>query len=499
MTKLKWHLGFMGVLCCTVYLLPATVAGQTPSGSAQPNHVVAAPRPELPPDGAAWRAIVGEKFVERTKFTIDVELDPALSVSNTHVNNTIDSTSNGGQGSGINAPMVDPGDTGFLLDGLWLFLHRDLKTNLASVITPYPGPMPTKPDFGFAVTTSYGRGCQGARMSGWDTHWFMNEPAASHPTSAAANRFNYFCTPETYLSGYLPIWQGVSFRAGRWGQGLGLEIPPNQSFTPNFFYSHSYTWEANTRQVFGFIISANVLRSPKNGYLMAEFGLNNGELTLKSPAKEPMQSFEGALRWRSPNMATWVDFNIRGGNSNIKDSKGDYEQGTYLLSPRDQMRIHYQFNVIQQFNKHWSGAIEGNYMTQAGDGKPGTVWMLSPDSKPFGGDHAISLNGKAVYAFNKKISLGTRLETFHDVNGYFLAPGDHWTDVHGGHVAKGNFNDFSIGANFSPIRNMRIRPEYRYDWTSSPVFDHQDSAVVSGAHLPKKYLDSFNMDMLVWF
>jgi hypothetical protein len=32
-------------------------------------------------------------------------------------------------------------------------------------------------------------------------------------------------------------------------------------------------------QVLGFLASANLMRSPKNGYLLAEFGVNNGEQT----------------------------------------------------------------------------------------------------------------------------------------------------------------------------------------------------------------------------
>jgi hypothetical protein len=165
------------------------------------------------------------------------------------------------------------------------------------------------------------------------------------------------------------------------------------------------------------------------------------------------------------------------------------------------MMIQHQMSLMHRFHRRWSTSIEGNYMTQAGDKRADTIWMYGGPN--FGGDHAIGLYGRLVYDINHKISVGGRLETFHDANGYFLAPLNLYGVTAGAnaglHVARGNFNDLTFGGNYNVAKYIRIRPEVRYDWSSDPIYGNMNSSVAAGTALPHKSQTTFNMDMLFWF
>jgi hypothetical protein len=412
---------------------------------------------------------------------------------------TNNDTGDGSGTGGANLPSA-PGDTGFILSDFWYFLHRDFKAaNIMPIVTPLPGPTPKKFDFSLMGEIDYGRDCQPARMAGWDTHWTVNEPAATNATFAMDNKFNFVCAPELYTQLYFPVWKGMTLRVGRWGDMLTLEIPPNPSGpNPNYFYSHSYSFLADVTQVFGWLASVNIMRSHKHGWMDFEFGSNQGNITLHSYAGTPFQNFEAALRWRSPHMTTWVDYNTRmgAGEINVNPTTGkynttDFSNGSaFIYSTKHQLRQYHELIINHEVGKHWNLTAEGNYMKQAGN----MTNTLSPFMAPFGGDVAYGVYGRAVYKFNPKFSVGGRIETLHDTQGLFLFPLDILNGPSTCFVVPGakcgNFNEFTFGANFNPTKYLRIRPEFRHDWADKKVYSRTN---------PTNSQNEFAMDLITWF
>jgi hypothetical protein len=392
-------------------------------------------------------------------------------------------------------------------------------------------------DWGFMAEVAYGRDGQPARMYGIDEYWGVNEPGALNPAAAAANRENFLWAPELYLLAYLPVYKGIVIKAGRSGQGLGFEIPPEVVNGPDYFYSHSYSFYSNTAQVLGVEASINLYRSPKHGYLSTDIWLNNGQQTAISPNGHPLENPAIALRWRSPHMSTWVDYSSRYEMANIKTNPADvtaanpygvvnnYNFGTEftVLSPRNQWRQRHDLFITHEFNKHWNAQLEGTWVKQAGDGKSDTVWCYvggeacaatyrAPVSAAFSsanyrGSHGGGVNGRVIYEFNPRLSVGTRLETYHTADGYFLLPLDVYTvEAVSGvaatalpHLSTGYFNDWTVGANYTPVKYIKIRPEARYDWNNRGAYGSGNQSVLTGASKPQKNQLILAMDLLIWF
>lgn len=483
---------------CGSFSVAQSLVSAVQSGAPEQPEMHAPPPPmEATGEGTTWRSIVGEN---KTGINVDLILDTSVSI-----NNTSDSSQHGAGGT-ANYPVGAPGDKGFELSDIWTFIHRDLKANFMPRVTPLPSPMYKKFDWGFEVDTQYGRNAQPCPMPGWDNHWGVNEPGASNPSLAAANKQNFFCTPFTEAVIYLPIFKGISITGGRYGDGLGFEIPPNPANGPNFFYSHTYAMTSQTWQVLGVLVSANVFHSQKNGYLLAEFGLNNGEQTAVSPSGNTMQSFEGALRWKSPRMNTGVAYSFRAGNGNIKtNAQGNPINSTdfgplyHLYSPVGQLRQRHNLVITHVFNRHWNAEAEGVYFNQAGDKKATTILEWPGGGPNFGGAHAAGINGRVIYQFNPRLAAGVRLETFNDPSGYWDAPLNVYSTKNGAQMSRGRFNDFTAGVNYSPVKFIKFRPEIRYDWNNNGAYGTGNASVINGTSNPQKGQLLWDMDMLVRF
>lgn len=451
-------------------LLFATGAFAADAVSGQAETPKAAKAPEPPAEGTLWRATVGEKFIKETGIKVDFFLSAGFAWNNNR--NSAASNTNGNIGNG-NYPNGEPGDTGFQLSQTQMTIHRDMATNILPRITPTPGPVPQKFDWGFEFDGVYGRDGQPCAMTGWDQHWGPNEPGATNPGLAATNRQNFLCTPNVWGSIYLPFWKGMAIEFGRMGDGLSYEIPPVVRPGPTFFWSHSYAAYTDMHQVVGVLGSVNLYRSEKNGYLAAEFGLNNGEQTLHSAAAKPMQNFSGAVRWRSPHMSTWVDYNFRFGPSNVNVNSAGVptagfaggQQVDYLVQAASgQNRQRHDFIFAHDYKK-WRFVGEGVYGKFSSDNKATTLVVApppvtlaycgKPTSCPFTGASFSSENGTINYTISPKLIAGFRIEHFNNPNSIFLWP---LTPV------QGAINDVTFGFNYNPAKYIRLRPELRYDW-----------------------------------
>jgi hypothetical protein len=415
---------------------------------------------------------VGDKFVKQTGVKMDFFISSGFAWNNNR--NSAAQNASGAQGTG-NYPNGEPGDTGFQLSQAQVTIHRDMVTNILPRITPTPGPVPKKVDWGFEIDGVYGRDGQPCRMTGWDEHWGVNEPGATTPSLAASTRQNFLCTPNIWGDIYLPFWKGIAIEFGRMGDGLSYEIPPVGRPGPDFFWSHSYAAYSDMHQVVGFLASVNLYRSEKNGYLAAEFGLNNGEQTLHAASGQAMQNVSAAVRWRSPHMSTWIDYNVRFGPSNVHvDASGNPtatgfsslgSEPDYLVAARTgQNRQRHDWIIAHDYKK-WRFVGEGVYGKFSSDNKATTVLAAPPPVSLaycglasgclFHGATFSGANGTVTYAIARKLIAGVRFEHFDNPDGIFMWP---LTQV------KGQFNDFTFGFNYNPSKFLRLRPEIRYDW-----------------------------------
>ena len=464
-------------------------------------------------EGLLANALGWNRIQKKTGIVAEYYIQLGLSTNNNIQKG--DPSSGGAAYSGDgNGPVATPTDADMLsIEQIELFLHRNDKSNIVSGITPTPAPMYKHFDWGFLSDTVYGRSSKGCLMTGFDANWAMN-PAASND---AANRPMYLCEPNAFVTLYAPVLKGVSLQFGRMDDLIAIdEVPPAAQWSPNVFYSKSYGFYRDMTVV-GWRIDANVFHNEKMGYLMAEFGLNNGNKTAHS--LNGNLNYVYALRYRSPKMKTEVDYSGRVGSGNIKTNSdcsmagctmrvkpvwaSDDQDNYHVYSPNAQRSFENGLKVAQEIGQKLKVTGLMQFGKQFGDGKASTIAVYSPavvsstsyaldlsicniptpSQTPycragFTGASFLSYEGKATYTIvPKKLNASARLEQFRNPNGYFGQPvfsvisNTYNKDAYNGNPpnwggAKGAFNETTLNLNYNPIRALRLRPEIRYDWQS---------------------------------
>jgi predicted porin len=159
----------------------------------------------------------------------------------------------------------------------------------------------------------------------------------------------------------------------------------------------------------------------------------------------------GALRLRSVDMKSWIDYEFIAGNEQ-NESRSDVQfPGARLISPHGQFRQQHSLNGWHRFNESWSLGTELTYGRQDGDGKPETVDVLRGPG--FDGAHWWGLNAVLTYQYRKDLAFSTRAERFSDPQGYALPS-----------AAEGDVNAVTAGLRYDFNRHVSLRPELRYDW-----------------------------------
>jgi hypothetical protein len=363
-------------------------------------------------------------------------------------NNT--STHDQAMGGHSNFPVVGPSDEGLQLNAVQLAFEKQTRSNILPRITPLPGPVPWEFSWGFRGEVLYGRNGLPAGMVGFDSNLGVNRT----PTGVApgSNRQNYVAFPQAYAEFYFPVAQGMTLMVGRFGSGVGRDIPPEWRPGPNFFYSKTYAFVSQPDQVAGALFSANILRND-TGFLAGELGVVNGRQNWKDNNSD--KSIIGALRWRSGDMQTWVDYSFMRGNEQNNPGAAPQMPIARLISPRGQLREHHSLSFTANPADAWQVKGEVLYGKQAGDGKPDTIDILSG---PFytGGKYS-GINAQVHYRTSANLQYGVRAEKFRDRKGTALFPVT---------AVPGDFNALTAGLRYDLNKNVVFRPEIRYDWQS---------------------------------
>lgn len=347
-----------------------------------------------------------------------------------------------------NTPLPGFSDEGAELASVHLFVDKPLTSNFIPRVTPLPGPMPKEFSFGFSLETLYGRNGQFARTYGWDMHWPANSPGDDDPDSARRHKQLFLATPNLFAMAYLPYGTGINLLAGIFGPALGYEIPPNIRDARNRFASKTYAFLSEPSTLAGVLGSTRVLDS-EAGIVGLELGLVQGWNNLRDNNDD--KSVTGALRWRSPDMQTWIDYEFIVGNEQNSNADDTQLFASRVISPHDQLKQQHSLNGWHNFDAHWSAGAEVVYGRQAGDGKPETINALNGET--FTGASWWGINSTVTYQQRKDLSYSLRGEYFRDRDGYIL-PG----------AQRGDLSALTVGLRYDVNAFLSIRPELRYDW-----------------------------------
>lgn len=245
-----------------------------------------------------------------------------------------------------NTPVAIARDSGLQLNQLYLFLEKDISTNIIPRVTPTPAPMPQDYSAGFHVSAFYGRDSQVVQTFGLDDELHINKPGNEDPDAATANRQSFLTFPQLYASFYMPWGLGMSAMVGNWMSPIGNDIGFHFMPGPNIFYTRSYAFVSAPIKHTGALLAFNLMKG-EAGLLSGEAGIVQGWSNFEDNNDSP--AYLGALRYRSPDMRLWIDYEFITGDSQADSDKLDGISPTdpefarrvnipvtRLISPREQ-------------------------------------------------------------------------------------------------------------------------------------------------------------------
>ncbi|ODA30926.1 outer membrane beta-barrel protein [Veronia pacifica] len=307
--------------------------------------------------------------------------------------------------------------------------------NLLSRIGPLPGPV-GELEIGFNVTAVYGEDSQFLRTAGIDDYTFDDD------------KDNKLAIPQFYIDAYLPVFGGMTVIAGSFFTSTGNEI--GLPFTPpNWFATHTYAMQHAPSKHVGVLTGIKIPTSDAFGLLSVDLGLVGGW----NNWDERRPTVIGATRWRSNDMATWLDIELIYGDGE-GDAFGPAKGGSpYLVASTNgekRQRLHSSATLTHNVNPDTQISAELTYGSQkGGDIAPAPVFIVE-DSKWYGANLATR------FKVSEELHTGVRAEWFNDEKAANIL----WrsTGATGGSV-------YSLTANLDWSLNphLRIRPEIRYD------------------------------------
>jgi hypothetical protein len=326
------------------------------------------------------------------------------------------------------------------------------KHNVVSRIGPFPGPRGEDFDIGFNVTAIYGEDNQFLRTLGFDDFDFDDSDEEK------------FAIPQLFVDMYFPVLDGTTLMLGSFQTSLENEIGYPFS-PPDWFATHTYAFQHGPAKHVGALLQTKIPTPDAFGLLSLEFGSVLGWNDLDNDNED--LDWIAALRWRSPDMRTWIDIEgIFGNGENDFAAEGPANGGSpYLvLSSTGEYLDRFAGYLVAShaFSDRFQAAIEATYGYQeAGDLAPAPVF-ITRDADWYG----ININGR--YQLSPTISLNGRAEWFNDDEGAHVL----WAGSPGGVYA------FTANLTWQPFDFVRIRPEIRYDiyeGDGAPLFGDKDA------------------------
>ncbi|MBT8769180.1 outer membrane beta-barrel protein [Metapseudomonas boanensis] len=339
-------------------------------------------------------------------------------------------------------------DEGFNLNQFALAIEKAPKGNVVGRVGPFPGPMPQEADWGFNITAIYGKDARFFKTYGFDEDLGVNR-------SADANDEN-FNIAQAFLDFYFPVLGGSNLMLGVFHTPLENDIGfALGNPAPADFYSHTYSFMHGPAKHTGALYSFKLPQEEDGSMLGFELGVVQGWNNMQDPNGD--LDVIANLRWRSADFRTWVDWeNIYGngaGDSFAECACGSpipagteddnlTRYASYLTVSRvldERNRVAAEFNYGQQEdaafagfadkdNAHWYGADFNWYHRLADD----LMW-----------------NSRAEW-FYTDAPVHVVMANIDPQTGI---PDPSW----------GSFYGVTTNLSWTPVPNLRLRPELRYD------------------------------------
>ena len=333
-------------------------------------------------------------------------------------------------GSESNGPMHIPGNarTDFLLDQLYLI--GDLKVNTKSGLK-----LGARADFVYGVDAL---GMQSRADDEFDSGWGNNR----HGYGAAM--YQLYGTV-----GY----KDLNVKIGKFMTTLGWEGTASRN---NFFYSHSYCYYVESTTHSGVLADYDV-----TDRLNVNLGWTTGMNTSFRNRYDDYAVMAG-FTYKLSDKAKLV-YQMVQGEMNNEQRFGDWRFGNDSLSRRDYF--------IQSLCLEWKPTKRFTYVMQYNLRNDDNVAAGTYDR--IGRYSSYGVNNHFLYKANNCWATGLRLEWFRDNGG-------------GGYITpeKANYFQMTLGLNWTPIENLSIRPEVRYDTvmdgTAKPFGNNRSDQISGG-------------------
>jgi hypothetical protein len=304
-------------------------------------------------------------------------------------------------------------------------------------IGPFPGPTPDRVTVDFNVTAIYGADVQFLKTGGLDGDFRFDR-----------NDPNKLGITQAFLDIYLPLAEGTSVMIGSFQTPLENEI--GYAFSPpNWFATHTYAFQHGPAKHVGIYAETRVVNSPTAGL----FGIGYGAVRGWNNGDDRNGDIDvlGALRWRSPDMRTWVDVEAIYGNGadDFGTAPGRGGSPYFALSSTGRYlgRLSSFLVVSHVLSPKVSLALEASYGRQEGGDIKFVPFAITEDAQWYGA------NVSARYQLTPKVFLNGRVEWFDDEKGAHAL----WNGV-GGNVYSATGN-----VEFQIAPALRLRTELRYD------------------------------------
>lgn len=264
-----------------------------------------------------------------------------------------------------------------------------------------------------------------------------------------------------FLDVYLPWGAGASVIIGSFHSPLAHEIG-YPFIPPNWFSSRTYAFAAGPAKHVGALGQFKLPLSPALGHASAGFGVVTdwNSLDLGSGDQHPTLLFEA--RWRSPDMATWIDLEASYGNgeddfgdvtpvAGVQRPRGGGSQ-FLALSSRDEMlaRAFVYLSITHAVSDKTALALESVYGFQEGGDLAPLPFAIVRDSDMYG------VNLGIRHHLARQLHAALRAEWFRDEEAANLL----W-----GAVGAGGGDVYALTANIAwePLPHLLLRPEIKYD------------------------------------
>lgn len=244
--------------------------------------------------------------------------------------------------------------------------------------------------------------------------------------------------PQAFFEVYSPWLQGISFKVGHFYSPMGYE---SMMPTQNFFYSHSYTSIYGLPTSMTGLMTTTRLAQRTNLVLGAVNGWNGSETVNND------WSFVAGMTFDTYNQGFSLAAMVMTGKQDI----GLYGMHRYAYSGYD---MDSAWVTVFNLQAKWRLSCQLTYAVDfvAGIGERElTTSYAKEDANWFG------LSNYLFYQINDRWAVGTRFEWFNDPQDSMIIASQTGE--------KANYYAWTIGAKWTPLSWLTVRPEFRWDYS----------------------------------